>query len=209
MQSDNDEAKSAGCEAEGRGPVPTPWTPIDSTEIVNDRWLRLTADRCVTADGTLIEPYYVVHERDWVQVVAMTKDARILVVRQFRHAARVVCVEFPGGIVDEGETPLQAAQRELLEETGHRAADWRFIGSSYANPARQTNSVHVFLAEGVVHVSEQQLDHGEELTWESLAVEELERLIDSGEFSHALHVAAFYRSMAVLSRGLDVAARQE
>lgn len=204
MQHRSDSAGDIDVDATGTNPhampQPAPWTTTASTDIVNDRWLRLTADRCLTADGKVIEPYYVVHDRDWVQVVARTKDARILLVRQFRYAAQVVCTELPGGIVDDGETPLQAAQRELLEETGHTAAQWRHIGSSYANPARQTNSVHVFLAQDAVQVSGQKLDHGEELSWESVTVDQIEQLIDVGEFSHALHLAAFYRTLAVLAR---------
>lgn len=178
-----------------------PWKTLGSTKIVSDRWLHLTADRCALDSGKIIDPYYVMHEKDWVIVFAQTEDARILVVRQFRYAAGVFCSELPGGVVDEGESPLQAAERELLEETGHSAPDWVAIGSMYANPVRQTNSIHVFFAKGAQLVSEQKLDHGEELTFHLATLGEVERMIDSNEFSHSLHVASFYRVLAFLAAG--------
>lgn len=177
-----------------------PWITLNSTELVNDRWLRVTADRCMLSDGKVIEPYYVVHENDWVHVLAQTPDSRFLVVRQFRYAAATLCVELPGGIIDKGETPLEAAQRELLEETGHSASDWRFIASMYANPARQTNSLHVFFARDAKLVAGQKLDHGEELSWELASSTDIERMIDNGEFSQSLHIASFYRCLAVVAR---------
>lgn len=180
-----------------------PWSTLSSTELVSDRWLRLTADRCALADGTVIEPYYVVHEKDWVHVFAQTGDAQLLIVRQFRYAAGVVCAELPGGVVDDGETPLEAAKRELLEETGYAAADWQSLGRVYANPARQTNSVHLFVARGARRVADQKLDHGEALSFERSSVADVERMIDSGAFSQSLHVASFYRTLAVLARSAN------
>lgn len=177
-----------------------PWTTLSSTELINDRWLRVTADRCMLADGKVIEPYYVVHENDWVHVMALTADARFLLVRQFRYAAASLCAEFPGGVIDKGETPLEAAKRELLEETGHTASDWHFLARMYANPARQTNSVHLFFARDARRVAEQKLDHGEELVWELASVADIEGMIDSGEFSQSLHIASFYRGLALLAR---------
>lgn len=176
------------------------WTALGSTELVRDRWLTLTADRCRLADGSVIEPYYVMHEKDWVHVFAQTADSSVLVVRQFRYAARAVCAELPAGAVESGETALEAAKRELLEETGHVASEWMALGSLYANPARQTNSVHLFLARNATRVSEQRLDEGEALTYELATVDGIERMIDSREFSQALHVASFYRALAVLAR---------
>jgi len=178
-----------------------PWHTLDSTEIVADRWLRLTADRCALHDGKIVEPYYVIHEKDWVHVFAETADSRLLVVRQYRYAANAFCTELPGGVMDEGETPLQAAKRELLEETGYSATDWMSIGSMYANPARQTNSVHIFYARNAELVAAQNLDHSEEIIFQLATRDEIEHMIGSGEFSQSLHIASFYRVLAVLARG--------
>jgi ADP-ribose pyrophosphatase len=97
------------------------WEMLQSREIISDRWLKLTADQCRLPTGQIIDPYYVVHESDWVHIFAFDNDGHLLVVRQFRYAANVECVELPGGVIDKGEEPLAAAQRELLEENGHTA----------------------------------------------------------------------------------------
>jgi 8-oxo-dGTP pyrophosphatase MutT (NUDIX family) len=138
-----------------------PWKILTSRFLVEDRWLRLRADRCELPDGLRIEPYYVMEERDWVHVVAIDGAGDALTVRQYRHAAGVICTEWPGGVVDDGEAPLAAAMRELREETGCVAASWEALGSLFANPARQTNRVHVFLARELQIAGKQMLDDAE------------------------------------------------
>lgn len=95
-----------------------PWKIIESRYLIRDPWMVLRADRCVTASGVAVDPYYVQEPPDWAQIVAFGREDQILVARQYRHGAALICAEFPCGAVEPGETPEQAARRELLEETG-------------------------------------------------------------------------------------------
>lgn len=169
------------------------WLRLDSRIVVADRWFHVTADRCEIEPGKVIEPFYVVHENEWVHVYAKNSRSEVLTVRQYRYAADAICTELPGGVVDKGENPEAAAKRELLEETGHVAGRWSHVGRLFANPARQTNSVHIFLAEDLHHAADQDLDESEQMTWSFLSEQALDDAVLGGDFSQALHVASLYR----------------
>jgi ADP-ribose pyrophosphatase YjhB (NUDIX family) len=175
-----------------------PWTKLDSTTLVSDRWMRLRADRCVLANGELIEPYYVMEEPDWIHVVPVHDDGRMVLVHQYRHAAAITSIEFPGGIIDAGESPADAASRELLEETGFQARDWQRLASFFANPGRQTNRVHVFMARGLTRTAEQNLDTTEDIACSDATVNELKTMIADGRFSHGLNIASFYLALETI-----------
>ncbi|MFZ6710466.1 NUDIX hydrolase [Undibacterium sp. TC9W] len=175
------------------------WETLSSKILISDNWLTLTADTCKLPNKQIIEPYYVLHETDWVHVFAQADDGRILTVKQFRYGVKKVCIELPGGVIDEGETAFLAAQRELLEETGYTAARWQSLGSMYANPARQTNTIHLFFAAGLDLNGEQQLDVSEDIEFDFLAIPEIQQKIETNEFSQALHIASFYRGLHALT----------
>ena len=175
-----------------------PWITLDSTAVIHDRWINLTADRCTLGNGELIEPYYVMHEPEYVHIVPVHDDGRMVLVSQYRYPGRATCVEFPGGVVDARESPLDAAPRELLEETGFHARDWQPVASFFANPARQTNRVHVFLARGLTRVSTQQLDDSEDIVCSDASTDEVTAMIKDGRFSQGLHIASFYLAMDAL-----------
>jgi 8-oxo-dGTP pyrophosphatase MutT (NUDIX family) len=137
-------------------------------------------------------PFYRIESPDWVNVVALTPDDALVMVRQFRHGSRVVTLEIPGGLVDPGESPPEAAARELLEETGYRAGRLEDLGSLNPNPALFANRVHMQLALDCVRVAEIQNSSTEHTTVELLPRAALPDTLRGGEIDHALVVAALH-----------------
>jgi ADP-ribose pyrophosphatase len=176
----------------------TPWKTIRSRYVVRDRWMTLRADRCESARGAVLDPYYVQEPPDWVQVVAFDPNDRVLITRQYRHGAQRICLELPCGTVEGGESPEEAARRELLEETGCVSDSLRPLTLLSPNPACYSNSIHAYVATGTQSVQAQALDESEEIEFEFLRVPEVLALIDSGEFCQALHVASFLLALRSL-----------
>jgi ADP-ribose pyrophosphatase len=128
---------------------------------------------------------------DWVNVIAVTPDRQVVLVRQFRHGTESVTVEIPGGAVDLGERHEQAARRELAEETGYRAGSWRQLGMLEPNPALQSNRCSTWLALGAERVGDPHPDEGEQLEVALLPLTEVQAMVRDGRIQHALVVAAF------------------
>ena len=148
------------------------------------------------------DPYYSLKLPDYVSVVALTDDERVLIVRQYRPAVERDTLELPSGLVDPGETPEAAARRELLEETGYQGGDWELLGAMEPDSGRLGNRIWSCLAKGVRRVENRAPEEGiEVLTW---SLDELSQAMADGRFSMALHVAAVM--MAVLKGGLRVVA---
>jgi 8-oxo-dGDP phosphatase len=166
------------------------WKTMKSKYLLRDRWLTVRSDTCETPDGVTIDPYYVLEYPDWVHIVALDSDGRLLITRQYRHAVGKVCVEIPCGIIEPGEAAAHAALRELLEETGCTTDNFSHIGSFYANPATHTNTVHCFLARGVSLTDTPKQDVTENITFEFVPVSHVFELIKTGEFSQGLHIAS-------------------
>ncbi len=178
-----------------------PWKILESKYLVKDQWLTLRADTCKTDEGAIIDPFYIFEKNDWAHVVGFDDEDRVLIVRQYRHGSQTICAEVPCGVIDDSDTsPMEAARRELLEETGCTAERMENLGIFYANPARQTNRVHSYIAYGIKKVAEQDLDEVEEIEFEFVDVQTLMGLIDSGEFAQSLHVSSVL--LALRKRGL-------
>jgi 8-oxo-dGTP pyrophosphatase MutT (NUDIX family) len=129
---------------------------------------------------------------DWVNIIALTNDGNIVLIRQYRHGTREITCEIPGGAVDQGETPLEAARRELEEETGYLAGSWELIGQVQPNPAFQTNTTYTYLARGASLSGQPQPDENEEIEVEEHPLNEMPRLVGEGTIKHALVLCAFF-----------------
>ena len=136
--------------------------------------------------ATGIEGDYIAMDApDWVMVIPEYEGC-FITVRQWRHAAEGLSVEFPGGVADSGEDIAQSAARELFEETGFRAGRLTKLGVVYPNPALFKNRFHVFLAEDLQPTGEQKLDDDEVLTYAFKPIDEVIGSFGSQEYSHAL-----------------------
>lgn len=165
-------------------------------------------DECELPDGRIMPRYFVLEFPDWVNVVPITTDGQMVLVRQYRHAAQDMFLEIPGGSThaDRGqgpEDPRVAGERELLEETGYMAKEWISCGFHYPNPALQNNRVHTYLALGCEKIKEPELDPYEDLTTVTLPVREVFKKWQNGEIQHSLIAASLGLSFRFLrDRGL-------
>ena len=158
------------------------WEKISSVYIVRAPWATLRMDTCRMPDGTLIPDYYVLEYPDWVNAVALTDEGKVILVRQYRHAAEEVILELPGGCMEADESPEEAVKREMLEETGYVFSEIEFLSTVYGNPATANNKTHCYLAKGGKKVAEQKLDRGEEIDIELVSPEELKELVLKNQF---------------------------
>ncbi len=132
----------------------------------------------------------ILESKDWVNVVAITPEKKILVVKQFRFGIKKTTTEIPAGLMEVGETSEQAAVRELKEETGYTTDNWKYLGWVEANPAFLNNICHQWLALDVVKTDQTELDEGEEIVVTELSLEEMYAEIKQGRMRNSLTLLA-------------------
>jgi 8-oxo-dGTP pyrophosphatase MutT (NUDIX family) len=175
------------------------WKILSSEYLFNDLWFKVRKDICETNEGKIINPYYVYEFPEWATAFALTEDNKVIMVRQYRHPVGKVIIELPGGCVDDTDKDLQTAiARELLEETGYSFTSYESLGKISPNPSTNTNWMHMFLAKGGKKVSEQKLDHNEEIIVELYSLEELKSLVRKNEIVQAMHVTCILYALEKL-----------
>ncbi len=179
------------------------WEILSSDELYSHPYFRFRKDRCALPDDRIMPAYYVMEFTDWVNVVPLTDDGKIVLVNQYRHAARQRFYEFPGGTLEPGgsdETPEGAARRELLEETGFEATHMNYLGLHYPNPGLQDNRMHVFLGTGCRHVAAPKLDSYEDLEVELVDVQDFMQCIEQGRPMHSLMMASLTLALPAIRK---------
>jgi 8-oxo-dGTP pyrophosphatase MutT (NUDIX family) len=177
---------------ERRNENPGRWEEVE-TEFLQDCRVFTVSQATAKSprDGTH-HPFFRIDSVDWVNIVPLTADDDVVMVKQYRHGLREITLETPGGMVDPGENPETAAVRELLEETGYRAGKVHKLGSMNPNPALFGNRLHSFVAYGCEHVGEVSNDEREETVVELVPRRKLRELAVAGEVDHALVLAALH-----------------
>ncbi len=170
------------------------WKVRASRRILAKPWLTVRQDAVELPNGTVIPEYFVFEYSDWVNIIPVTEDGRIVLVRQYRHGIGRVCWEIPAGVIEKTDaSPLAGAQRELLEETGFSGGVWEELMQVSANPAAFTNMTHCFVARGVRATDVPHLDVGEDLSWSLHTPDEVRTLLERGAFVQSLMAAPLWK----------------
>jgi len=172
-----------------------PWKVLESSYFRP----RLRLDKVELPNGKFLDAT-IFEFRTWANVIALTKNNEVVLIKQYRHGVQEVLWEIPGGVVEDGEDPLEGVKRELLEETGYTASEFIQVGALYPNPAIQTNTMYCFLALNAEKVTRQNLDDGEDIEVHLVPLDELIEMAKRGEFPHALQVAALFQALAYLEK---------
>ena len=172
------------------------WTTLESRYIIQRPWLTARVDKVLLPDGRINPEHYVLEYPEWINVIAVTTSGQFVFVRQYRHGMDMVLDELCAGVVEQGETPLEAAKRELAEETGYGGGSWREIMTIGQNPSICDNITHCFLATGVEEMGEQHLDAGEDIAVLLLSRDEVDAMMQGNHQLQALMAAPLWRYIA-------------
>lgn len=137
--------------------------------------------------------FYILSAPEWINVIPFTPDGKVILVDQYRHGIEEPTLEIPGGMVDAGEEPLEAARRELLEETGYRSNSWTSLGKVSANPAIMTNHTHMYIAADCEFVGSNHSDTHERIEVRTVTLDHFLGMVKDGTIHHAIVLAAVAR----------------
>lgn len=186
-----------------------PWKLLSTEYLVNAPWLKVAKEKCELPNGKVIDDFYTLWQPDWVLILARTKEGKWVTTQQYRHGTGKIALEFPAGIINKGEAPEEAALRELQEECGYIVDSRKlevdsteskqtisslvYLGSFPVNPDRHRGKFHVVFIDGVVRAGTTSFDETEEIESFELSDEEVQAKMQSGEFTHPLQIAGYYK----------------
>ena len=197
-----------------------PWKLLDSEFLVDAPWLKVAKETCELPNGKVINDFYTLWQPDWVLILARTKDGKWVMTEQYRHGTGKIALEFPAGIIDKGETPEEAAIRELQEECGYGVDERRenaamrlqtrdesgkqtpnaydlkpttYLGSFPVNPDRHRGRFHVVFIDGVERLGKTSFDDTEDIETFLYTDEDFQAKIADGTFNHPLQIAGYFK----------------
>jgi len=192
-----------------------PWKLLSSEFLVDAPWLKVAKETCELPSGKVIDDFYTLWQPDWVLILARTKEGKWVMTEQYRHGTGKIALEFPAGIIDKGETPEEAAVRELQEECGYVLDERRenankdltgscaslrmtnnaitYLGSFSVNPDRHRGKFHVVFIDGVERLGKTSFDDTEDIETFLYTDEEFQAKVADGTFNHPLQIAGYFK----------------
>jgi 8-oxo-dGTP pyrophosphatase MutT (NUDIX family) len=169
------------------------WKKINSEIITENKIFKLWQHNCLSPKDGKEYPFLCLDTIDWVNIIPLTKENEVVMIKQYRHGNEENTLEIPGGMTDrEDKSPKESALRELVEETGYMGNEVFKLGECSPNPAIFNNLLHVYLVKDVEKKYAQNLENTEDIEIVKIHINKIPDLIKSGEINHALVITAFY-----------------
>lgn len=172
------------------------WKRLRSDYLIKSKWLTVRKDSVRMPSGQEIDDYFVLEYPDWINVIAITEEGQFIIEQQYRHGTQSVDFELCAGTIEQGEEPLEAAQRELWEETGYAGGEWELYCVSAPNPAAMTNMNYSFLAKGVEYTGTRHLESTEDIKTHLMSYDEVKQLVKNGEIKQGQMLAPLWKYIA-------------
>jgi len=169
---------------------------LSSEYLFKDLWFTVRKETCERPDGKIVSPYYIYEFPTWVTAVAITKDGKFIMEKQYRHAIGLTMTEIPGGCVDDSDASLEEAiARELKEETGYVFDHYEYLGKTSSNPSTNNNWMHMYLATGGEKRVHQELDDNEDIEVILMTVDEVKELLRKNIILQSMHATALFYAL--------------
>lgn len=177
------------------------WKTLSSEYLYRENWFTVRKEKCEKPDGKIVDPYYVFEFPEWATAFPLTQEGKVVLVRQYRHALGEICIELPGGCIDDtDDSPEAGIRRELLEETGFAFEQVHNLGVISANPSTNNNLMHMFIATGGRKIADQVLDHNEEIEVFEVTIEELQELVEERKILQSMHLSTIFYALRYLDK---------
>ncbi len=173
------------------------WKVRTSQYLYKRDWLTIREEKVELPNGNTIDSYYILDYPTWITVLGITREGLFVLVRQYRHGNEKVAYELCAGVCDEGESPMESAKRELLEETGYGGGKWKEWTVCSPNPGTHSNLNYCFLATDLVRLQDQQLDPTEDISVHLLTYDEVVALLQEDGIIQAMHALPLWKYVAL------------